>query len=325
VNDQNDRGGEVARNPGDPIPHQPVLYHEVLEYLAPVSGGKYVDGTLGAGGHARGVLENTAPDGRLLGLDLDPEALVIARQRLLTFGERAVIRQASYRQAAAILQDMKWVPVQGILLDLGVSSMQIDQGRRGFSFMENGPLDMRFDPYKGPSAADLVNNCSETELARIIWEYGEERYSRRIARAIVDARPLRTTAELAKLVSRCVPGHAEKIHPATRTFQALRIATNQELEAIKASLPELVNILAPGGRIAVISFHSLEDRIVKRFFKRESRDCICPPEQPICTCQHQAALTILTKKPIRAKEKEQTENPRARSAKLRAAEKRPVA
>ncbi len=325
MNDQNDRGGEVARNPGDPIPHQPVLYHEVLDYLAPVSGGKYLDGTLGAGGHAKGILENTTPDGRLLGLDLDPEALVIARRRLLTFGERVVIRQASYRQAAEILQEMHWTPIQGILLDLGVSSMQIDQGQRGFSFMADGPLDMRFDPHKGSNAEDLVNTCSEEELAKIIWEYGEERYSRRIARAIVDARPLKTTAELANLISRCVPGHAEKIHPATRTFQALRIATNHELENIKSALPELVSILAPGGRIVVISFHSLEDRIVKRFFKKESRDCICPPEQPICTCQHHATLTILTKKPVRAKEREQKENPRARSAKLRAAEKRSMA
>ena len=325
MNNKKDRGGEVARNPGDPIPHQPVLYHEVLDYLVPVSGGKYLDGTLGAGGHAIGILENTTPDGKLLGLDLDPEALVIARRRLFTFGKRAVICQASYRQAAEILQEMHWTPIQGILLDLGVSSMQIDQGQRGFSFMADGPLDMRFDPRQGSSAEDLVNTRSEEELAKIIWEYGEERYSRRIARAIVDARPLKTTVELANLVSRCVPGHAEKIHPATRTFQALRIATNHELENIKSALPELVSILAPGGRIAVISFHSLEDRIVKRFFKKESRDCICPPEQPICTCQHQATLTILTKKPVRAKEREQKENPRARSAKLRAAEKRSMA
>jgi 16S rRNA (cytosine1402-N4)-methyltransferase len=258
----------------------------------------------------------------LLGLDLDPEALAIARQRLFGFMDRAIIRQASYRDAAGILADVGWGQIDGALLDLGVSSMQVDQPERGFSFMAEGPLDMRFDPETGPSAADLVNTLAEEELADIIYEFGEERFSRRIARAIVAARPLHTTRELAALIQKAVPSNYDRrIHPATRTFQALRIATNRELDAVSDALPALVECLKPGGKIAIISFHSLEDRIVKHFFQRESRDCICPPEQPVCTCGHKATLKVLTRKPVRATEEEINTNPRARSAKLRVAEK----
>ncbi len=317
-----DHGGNaLANDSGDLHPHQPVLYQKVLDAIKPTSGRVYLDGTLGAGGHARGILTESAPDGKLVGLDLDPEALAIARQQLFAFRDRTVIKQASYRQAPGIVRDLEWEPVHGILLDLGVSSMQIDRPERGFSFMTDGPLDMRFNQGIGLSAADLVNTLSESEIADILWKFGEERYSRRIARAIVDARPIHSTRDLASVVAKAVPGYSAHIHPATRTFQALRIATNKELETVAAALPELMEILAPGGRIAVISFHSLEDRIVKRFFRKESKDCICPPEQPICTCDHVASLNVITKKPLTASEEEVQENPRSSSAKLRVAEK----
>jgi 16S rRNA (cytosine1402-N4)-methyltransferase len=284
----------------------------------------YLDGTLGAGGHAEGILQTSAPQGRLLGLDLDLQALAIARRRLRPFQDRTVIQQASYLQAPVVLKKIGWNTVEGILLDLGVSSMQIDKPERGFSFMEDGPLDMRFNQEGGLSAEDLVNNLSQEELADIIWKYGEERYSRRIAQAIVETRPFHSTLELADLIKKVVPGYTSHIHPATRTFQALRIATNKELETLSTALPDLVKCLTPGGRIAIISFHSLEDRIVKQIFKRESKDCICPPEQPICTCEHVATLKVLTKKPVRATEQEIQKNPRSSSARLRVAEKKPM-
>jgi 16S rRNA (cytosine1402-N4)-methyltransferase len=314
-------GDAITGSPGDRFPHQPVLYHEVLDALAPVSGSDYLDGTLGAGGHAEGILQASAPRGRLLGLDLDPDALAIARQRLLDYQSRVVIIQSSYLHAPDILKNIGWPFVHGILLDLGVSSMQIDRPGRGFSFMDEGPLDMRFDQATGTSAADLVNRLSEEALAKILRDFGEERFAWRIARAIVAARPVHTTQALAALIQEAVPHYSSLIHPATRTFQALRIATNQELETLATALPELVQCLAPHGRIAVISFHSLEDRIVKSIFRKESRDCICPPEQPVCNCGHTASLRLLTKKPIRPGQQEIQENPRARSARLRVAEK----
>lgn len=321
MNNTNYGDGDLAGSPSDNYPHQPVLYHEVLEALAPESGKDYLDGTLGAAGHALGILDSSAPDGRLLGLDLDPEALVIARQRLFDYRNRIVIRQASYKMAPEILKEIGWQKVHGILLDLGVSSMQIDRPSRGFSFMEEGPLDMRFDQTSGPTAAEIVNHLNEEALADIIWQFGDERYSRRIARAIVEARPILTTQKLVEVINNAVPGYTSQIHPATRTFQAIRIATNKELETLSTALPGLTERIEIGGRIAIISFHSLEDRIVKQYFKKESRDCICPPEQPICTCGHKATLKILTKKPIRASDQEVQENPRSRSARLRVAEK----
>lgn len=321
MNNTNYGDGDLAGSPSDNYPHQPVLYHEVLEALAPESGKDYLDGTLGAAGHALGILDSSAPDGRLLGLDLDPEALVIARQRLFDYRDRIVIRQASYKMAPEILKEIGWQKVHGILLDLGVSSMQIDRPSRGFSFMEEGPLDMRFDQTSGPTAAEIVNHLNEEALADIIWQFGDERYSRRIARAIVEARPILTTQKLVEVINNAVPGYTSQIHPATRTFQAIRIATNKELETLSTALPGLTERIEIGGRIAIISFHSLEDRIVKQYFKKESRDCICPPEQPICTCGHKATLRILTKKPIRASDQEVQENPRSRSARLRVAEK----
>ena len=315
-------GGSVAGKPGDYFPHQPVLYQEVLDALAPRSGKSYLDGTVGAGGHAEGILKASAPQGRLLGLDLDPEALAISRQRLFAFQGRVILRQASYRDAATVLREIGWGSVDGILLDLGVSSMQVDQPERGFSFRESGPLDMRFNPAGGTTAADLVNLLDERSLADLIYEFGEERYSRRIARAIVAARPFQTTGKLVEVIEKAVPsGYDPHLHPATRTFQALRIATNQELETISEALPALTGCLAPGGRIAIISFHSLEDRLVKQYFRQESKDCICPPGQPVCTCGHTATLKVLTRKPISATEQEINGNPRSRSAKLRVAER----
>ncbi len=283
--------------------HSPVLYQEIIHALRPTSEEFYLDGTVGAGGHAAGVLEHSAPNGRLLGLDLDPQALALARKRLARFGDRAVLKNASYADLAAQIASLGWPPVNGILLDLGVSSMQLDDHTRGFSFRYDGPLDMRFSSENPVTARKLLNNLPERELADLIYEFGEERRSRQIARAIVQARPVQSTAELEALIRRIVPkSKGRRLNPATRTFQALRIAVNQELETLDRVLPETVRVLAPGGRLAIISFHSLEDRRVKRFFQMESRDCICPPEQPICTCEHLASLKVLTKRPVRPSE-----------------------
>ncbi|MCC6799548.1 MAG: 16S rRNA (cytosine(1402)-N(4))-methyltransferase RsmH [Anaerolineae bacterium] len=311
-------------------PHIPVLLDSVLRLLRVAEIGAeigaepgsacFVDGTVGAGGHAAAILE-TAPRARLLGLDRDPAALALAQERLAPFGARAVLAHASYEDMPA--QVAAWLGeadplVDGILLDLGVSSMQLDQAGRGFAFMQDGPLDMRFDPTSGePSAADLVNLLDADELADILYRYGEERHSRRIAQAIVAARPLHTTRALAEVVVGAYRGPREKIHPATRTFQALRIAVNDELGAVERALPAAIGLLRPGGRLAVISFHSLEDRIVKQTFKREATDCLCPPRQPICTCGHQASVALITRKPVEADGAEIARNPRSRSARLR--------
>jgi 16S rRNA (cytosine1402-N4)-methyltransferase len=306
---------------GGSEPHRSVLYHPIILALRPASSGRYVDATVGAGGHAAGILEAASPAGRLLGLDLDPQALAIASRRLSVFGERAVLVQASYTTLSDQLANLGWVDIQGMVIDLGVSSMQLDTPSRGFSFQSEGPLDMRFDPTAPETAADLVNLLPESDLADIIWRYGEDRQSRRIARAICLNRPFSTTRQLAEVIARSYGGKPERIHPATRTFQALRIAVNQELSAVEEVLPQAIRALSPGGRLAVISFHSLEDRIVKQYFRRESRDCICPPEQPICTCQHKASIREVNRHPIEAEDEEKQSNPRARSAKLRIAEK----
>ena len=305
----------------DQPPHQPVLYHEIIHFLRPQSPERYVDATVGAGGHAWGILEKSAPQGRLLALDRDPQALELAGQRLLLFKDRLVLVQASYTALAAELQRLNWQSVHGIVFDLGVSSMQLDTPARGFSFQSQGPLDMRFDPADPLSAANLVNDLPESELADLIWRYGEERHSRQIAQAIVRARPLQTTGQLVETIRKAAGGQRDRLHPATRTFQALRIAVNQELQAVEIGLPQAVQALASGGRLAVISFHSMEDRIVKQYFRHESRDCICPPEQPVCTCGHKASIRELTRRPIQPRPEEIQTNPRARSARLRVAEK----
>jgi 16S rRNA (cytosine1402-N4)-methyltransferase len=301
--------------------HHSVLYHEIITALRPQCCGLYVDGTLGAGGHAWGILHNSEPDGQLLGMDVDPQALEIARTKLSEFGDRAKLVQASYTSLLDQLPALGWEHVDGILLDLGISSMQLDSAERGFSFRLDGPLDMRFDPQGALNAADIVNNLPEAELADLLFRFGEERRSRQIARSIVRSRPILTTRQLADLVARVVGSSRKGHHPATRSFQALRIAVNKELEALQTFLPQAVSALAPQGRMAVIAFHSLEDRLVKQFFRRQSRDCICPPDQPVCTCEHKALIKEITRRPVRPGEAEVAENPRSRSARLRVAEK----
>ncbi len=301
--------------------HQPVLYQEILHLLRPYSPGRYVDGTVGAGGHARGILEACAPEGELLGLDRDPQALAIARQRLAPFGRRVHLVQASYVTLLDQLARLGWEGVDGILLDLGASSMQFDTPERGFSFQHDGPLDMRFDPSSPVTAADLVNHLEEQELADLIYRFGEEPHARRIARAIVGARPIQTTRRLAAVIEAVSPRRGP-IHPATRTFQALRIAVNDELTALSQVLPQAIAALRPGGRLAVISFHSLEDRIVKQFFRQQSRDQINPPHMPIYAQERKAILKEVVRKPITPSAEEIARNPRARSARLRVAEKR---
>jgi 16S rRNA (cytosine1402-N4)-methyltransferase len=303
------------------LPHQPVLYHESLKYLQPRSEGKYIDGTLGAGGHAEGILSASSPKGLLLGLDVDNQALDIAKKRLSTFGNRCIVRQASYAEMIDQIKSLEWDCVDGVLLDLGLSSMQLDTVERGFSFLKEAPLDLRFNPNKGMTAAELVDTLSEKEIASIIWDYSEDPRSRQIARLIIENRPISTTKELASLVLKAYRGKRRKTHPATRTFQALRIAVNNELEVLEEGLENSIKAVCTGGRIAIITFHSLEDRIVKQFFKRESTDCICPTEQPFCTCSHQAVLKMITKKALKPSQEEIADNPRSRSAKMRVAEK----
>lgn len=300
--------------------HIPVLYHQVLAGLRIRPGGLYIDATFGAGGHATGILEASAPDGRLLGIDADPEAIAYAKEAMAAFADRLILQTGNFRDMKALATTLGFEQVDGVLMDLGLSSRQLADPDRGFAFLHDGPLDMRLDPSRGRIAADLVNHLPEAELADLIWRYGEERRSRRIARAIVAARPVITTGQLADLVSRAL-GRREKIHPATRTFQALRIAVNDELAALDQALPLARDLLRPGGRLAVISFHSLEDRLTKNFFRQESRDCICPPEALICTCQHRASLRIINRKPLRPQPDEVARNPRSRSARLRIAER----
>lgn len=311
---------------GESLPHRSVLYNEIIHALKPQRGGLYVDGTLGAGGHAAGILESSAPDGLLLGLEVDSQAMAIASHRLAAYEQRAILILGSYATLSEQLKAVGWQAVNGIVLDLGVSSMQLDTPERGFSFQADAPLDMRFSPQNPVCAGDLVNRLPEKELADLLYRYGEETLSRQIAHAIVEARPLSTTRQLAMVVLRVYGGtfkrsSQKRQHPATRTFQALRIAVNRELESLESFLPQAVAALAPGGRIAIIAFHSLEDRQVKQFFRRESQDCLCPPRQPVCTCGHFARLKEITRQPIRPQPEEIAENNRARSARLRVAEK----
>lgn len=304
--------------------HKSVLLAEVIQALQPRAGGIYIDGTIGAGGHAAAILEASAPDGQLFGLDRDESALKLAAQQLAEFGSRLHLVHSNFDQLRQVATQHNIPRAHGILLDLGISSMHVDQAERGFSFLTDGPLDMRMDRTAGQTAADLVNHLPEKELADLLYHYGEERQSRRIARAIVKARPIRRTRELAQVIVSAVGGRWEggkgRIHPATRSFQALRIAVNDELASLERALPQALDWLQPGGRLAVISFHSLEDRIVKQYFKQESQDCICPPEQPVCICRHKATIDIITKKPITPSLQEIDKNPRARSAKLRVVE-----
>ena len=302
-----------------------MLLAEVLEALRPVPGARFVDGTIGAGGHAAALLERTAPDGRLLGLDVDPAALVVARERLAPFGERAVLVRASFAGADEVAAANGFLGCDGIVLDLGLSSLQLADEARGFSFQAEGPLDMRADPTLATTAADLVNGASERELTRIFQEYGEEPEARRVAGAIARrrvTRPFETAADLGRFVAGVKQRRGRGIDPATRVFQALRIAVNSELENLDRGLHAALSVLRGGGRLAVISFHSLEDRVVKHFMARESRDCICPPHLPTCVCGHRAGLRVVTRRPVHPVAAEVERNPRARSAVLRVAEKR---
>jgi len=298
--------------------HTPVLLNEVLDGLRVKAGGRYIDCTLGSGGHAVAILERSEPDGRLLGIDLDPMAVQVSRQRLGAYGDRVRLVHKTFAQLKAVASAEGFIPANGVLLDLGMSSVQLERGERGFSFQKEGPLDMRMDPEEGTTADQLVNQLDEKELAEIISNYGEEAKARAVARAIVRNRPLKTTRELAEVVARTV-GRRGRIHPATRTFQALRIAVNNELDALSSVLPQTTEVLATGGVLAVITFHSLEDRLVKRYMANESRDCICPPELPVCVCAHERTLKTLTRKPARPSAEEISRNPRSRSAKLRVA------
>ena len=308
--------------------HKPVLLSQTIFGFALAPNTTCIDGTLGGAGHAEALLATTAPAGKLLGLDSDPAAVNRARLRLAPFGDRVTLVQGSFRDIGRIAVEHGFSQVNAILLDLGISSYQLAEAERGFSFQMSGPLDMRMNPDSPLTAAEIVNEWPQEELANVIYRYGEEPRSRRIARAIVNARPVHTTTELADVISRAIgyprshrPARRGQthIHPATRAFQALRIKVNDELGALEDALPQIVSLLAPGGRFAIISFHSLEDRIVKQFIQRESRDCICPPEIPVCRCGHHAQLMPITRKPIQAGEAEISDNSRSRSAKLRIA------
>lgn len=315
--------------------HVPVMLEEVLRFLQPRPGGHYIDGTLGGGGHTAALLERSAPDGKVLGIDTDVQALARVGEQLSDYvrNGRLVLVHGNFAELARIVNEAGFVSIQGVLLDLGFSSDQMDDPQRGFSFSADGPLDMRLDQSLVMTAADLVNSASEQELADIFWRYGEETRSRQIARRIVRERakgPITRTTQLATLAAAGVPYRSGTIHPATRTFQALRIAVNQELERLTTALPQILDLLSTvetgetrgeeAGRMVIIAFHSLEDRIVKEFMRREATDCLCPPRTPVCICGHQARLRLLTHKPVIPTGQEIERNPRARSAKLRAAE-----
>jgi 16S rRNA (cytosine1402-N4)-methyltransferase len=304
-------------------PHRPVLLRETLDLLACRPGGLWVDGTLGGGGHAEAILRATAPSGRLLGCDRDPEALEAARRRLAPFGERADLRHADFRELPTILDLAEDGAPDGILLDLGISSLQLDDPRRGFSFLHDGPLDMRIDRTQATTAAGLLNGLPPREIAAILSRYGEEPAARRIAAAIAREReraPITTTARLAEIVARAAKHRPRgRIHPATRVFQALRIAVNDELEGLDRLLEELALRLRPGGRLAVIAFHSLEDRVVKRTLRSLARRCVCPRDLPRCACGRPDLVALLTRRPLRPAAAEVRDNPRSRSARLRGA------
>ena len=305
-----------------PVRHEPVMLREVLAGLAVRPGGRYVDCTLDGGGHAEAIMDAASPGGELLGIDEDVDVMNMARERLARFGDAIAYVQGNFRDVDRLCRERGFAPVNGVLFDLGLSSHQLASDTRGFSFRVESPLDMRFGPDVEMTASDWVNDTEEVELADLIWRYGEERQSRRIARAIVEGRPFRTTTDLAKAVEQAVgrrPG--SQIHPATKTFQALRIAVNQELASLAEALPWAHGLLGFGSRLVVISYHSLEDRIVKQYIQRESRDCICPPEQPVCTCDHKATLRPISRGAVLPSQEEIANNPRSRSAKLRVAER----
>jgi len=311
--------------------HISVMPRELLEWISPLPKGKYVDATLGLGGHTELLLTATGGKAYVLGLDRDSMALEKAADRLGCFASQISYYHGSFRNIHSALEEVNWDLVDGVIADLGVSSMQLDTSDRGFSFLQDGPLDMRMDQTSSlPSAASIVNSAPYARLRDIIWKYGEEPMAGRIARAIIAAREeaaINSTLELARIVASAYPAKRRAMarnHPATKTFQALRIEVNRELEEIEEFIAAIVDRIRPGGRIAIISFHSLEDRIVKQMFKRESQECLCPREYPECQCGHHKKLKILTKKPLIPSDEEQRSNSRSRSAKLRVAERLPV-
>jgi len=304
--------------------HTPVMAREVIELLAPRDGGTYYDLTIGGGSHAEAILNASAPTGRLIGLDRDAEAIAAAREKLKAFGARIEFLNGNMGDLQSLLARVGGPHADGILIDCGVSSHQLDTPERGFSFSSEAPLDMRMDQSQGLTAAELVNTADSRELAALFKKWGEEKRASVIAAAIAKERrrgPLRTTTQLAQLIEKVCPRRGAKTHPATRVFQALRIAVNDELASLQRALEAAIPLLKPHGRLVVIAFHSLEDRIVKSFFRRMSADCICPPKLPACVCGQTKQLRILTRKPIAPSESEIGQNPRARSAKLRAAER----
>lgn len=307
--------------------HLSVMPDEVIECLDPHPGGVYLDGTLGGGGHARLILERCAPSGTLIGIDQDREALQATCQRLAEFGNAAQLVHGNFGDLVLHLERLGIPSLDGFILDIGVSSHQLDSGERGFSFQYDAPLDMRMDTSRGQTAAELLNELSEHELERIIWDYGEERWAKRIAAFIVKARqdaPVAGTFQLVDIIKGAVPKAKwdERIHPATRTFQAIRIAVNHELENLEKGLRAALDLLKPGGRGVVISFHSLEDRIVKHIFREYTTGCTCPKNLPVCVCNNTPRVRLLSNKPLTATETEIGSNPRSRSAKLRAVEKK---
>jgi 16S rRNA (cytosine1402-N4)-methyltransferase len=301
--------------------HTPVMTPEIMQALNVQPGGRYIDATLGEGGHSKEILKGANTGGQVLGLDADAEAITVATERLAEHGDAFLAINSNFRDIRATALRYEFVPVHGVLFDLGVSSLQLDRESRGFSFRRADPLDMRFSFDQQVTAADIVNGYAESELTDVIFHLGEDRAARRIARAIVRNRPINTSLELAEVIENVNPRRGRRTNPATRTFQAIRIAVNDELSALETALEQAVSLLGQGGRMAVISYHSLEDRIVKNFVRKQASDCICPPGTPVCRCEHLATLKVITRRPLIPTDTEIASNPRARSAKLRVAER----
>ncbi len=302
------------------VHHNPVLVAEAVGWLSVGPGRVYLDGTVGEGGHSEAILDASGPNGVVLGIDRDPRSVDAARRRLTVYGDRARIVHGNYADMSDLARQAGIERVDGVLLDLGFSSRQVDASGYGFSFQRDEPLDMRYDT-AGSTAADLLNHTDERELADVIYRYGEERRSRAVARAIVEARPITTTGRLATVVARALGGRRGSRHPATRTFQALRIAVNEELMHLQTGLDAVPGMLKSGGRLVVISYHSLEDRLVKAWMDREAAQCICPPELPMCACDHEPSVRFVRRRVVRPSATETDNNPRSRSARLRAVER----